>query len=289
MSLNPSPARALGQLAFRVLFSLIFLVAGASHLLFTDKVVGRLLKAPGGLLPSALSPKLLVILSGAALFAGGLALAIGLLTRWAAIGLALVLVLITVTVQFGNPEGLGPLFKNVALLGGLLHWALEGAGRLSLDHWLRSRPSLRPAATGAALALLLAVGLPAQAGPPGAPQAGLGGTARPARVLLLVQQGPQLAAALATGQQSLAGRGFPASEVEVLVCGPAITSLLRGAELEPKLRAARRAGVRVVACGLTLSEKGIDRSKVSPEVTVVENGLVEALERQAEGFLSVEL
>lgn len=59
--------------------------------------------------------------------------------------------------------------------------------------------------------------------------------------------------------------------------------------LEPGLRAAREAGVIVVACGLTLTEKRIERATLSADVRVVENGIVEALQRQKDGYRSVEL
>ena len=283
MSTAPSHLRQGGTLAARILFSLIFIVAGAGHLFSPDSIMTRLAEAPGASLVGALPQKTLVILSGLALLLGGLALASGLLTRWAAGGLALVLLPITLTVQVGGAQGLGPLFKNIALLGGLLHYALEGGGLVSLDHWLRERWRLRPLVAGAAGLLIIAVGIPALAAP-----------ARPAatpgeRVLFLVQQPPQLSAALMTGQQSLKGQGFPAREVEIIVCGPAIASLLKGDAMEPKLREARRAGVRVVACGITLEEKGIASEALSTEVGLVDNGLVEALKRQAEGFRSVEL
>lgn len=291
MNLHGPRLRAVTQVAFRTLFSLIFLAAGAKHLLAPDAIVGRLVEAPGAALVSALaSPKLLVVLSGAVLLLGGLALLTGTLTRWAAVALFAVLVPITLTVQVGAAEGMGPLFKNVALLGGLLHWAVEGGGAFSVDAWLTTRPRLRLPLVGAVGVLAVALALPALAARPpatGAPaRRGAGATER---VLFLVQQPPQLKAALATGQQSLSGRGFPAREVEVLVCGPAITSLLAGDAMEARLAEAKQAGIRVVACGLTLAEKGIAPDKLSPSVEVVENGLVEALQRQAEGFRSVEL
>lgn len=192
----------------------------------------------------------------------------------------------------GNAEGVGPLFKNVALLGGLLHWSIEGGGVLSLDTWLTSRPRLRPGIAVGLGALVAAMALPSLAAVPSQPgPVAVGKRTRTAgeRIFFLVQQPPQLKAALTTGEEALAGRGFPASEVEVLVCGPAIASLLAGDAMEPRLANAKKKGIRVVACGLTLAEKGIAPEKLSPSVGVVENGLVEALQRQREGFRSVEL
>lgn len=50
----------------------------------------------------------------------GLAFILGFYTRYAAIILALVLLPITLSVQVGQIETLGPLFKNIAIMGGLL-------------------------------------------------------------------------------------------------------------------------------------------------------------------------
>lgn len=124
---------------FRGMLSLIFLVAGTGHLLNTGHIVERLLGAKYGFLATAVAPaRPLVLLAGAALLIGGAGLLLGYRTRWAAILLILVVIPITITIQIGRST-LGPLFKNVAIMGGLLFFATHGAGPYSLSELLQGR------------------------------------------------------------------------------------------------------------------------------------------------------
>nr|WP_118840069.1 DoxX family protein [Salinibacter ruber] len=132
----PAGPRPGAAALFRGMLSLIFLVAGTGHLLNTGHIVERLLGAKYGFLATAVAPaRPLVLLAGAALLIGGLGLLFGYRTRWAAVLLILVVIPITITIQIGRPT-LGPLFKNVAIVGGLLFFATHGAGPYSLDAFL---------------------------------------------------------------------------------------------------------------------------------------------------------
>lgn len=84
---------------------------------------------------------------------GGLAIALGLGTRWAALALAIFLV--PATAFFHNPVGLDGaaaqmqwihVYKNLAIAGGLLAFTAFGPGPLALEAWSR-RPQ-RPGQVG---------------------------------------------------------------------------------------------------------------------------------------------
>ncbi|WP_242343696.1 DoxX family membrane protein [Anaeromyxobacter terrae] len=284
--MQPTSRADLSLLVLRLLATPIFVGAGVKHLVASGRVAARLAAAPHADLALALAPaRTLVVLSGVALLAGGLALFTGLFTRAAALGLLAVLVPITVTVQLGA-ETNGPLLKNVAIAGLLLHLALSGAGAFALDALLSRRWRLRAGAAGAAIAaaLLLAAG--------GLAPASTARAAEPPaerRVVLLVQGAQQLDPVLTTAGQMLAGRGLPAREVRVIACGGALEALLRGSPAEGQVAKATAAGVQLVACGLTLEKKGIEPSRLQAGVGVVPNGIVEALRLESEGWLSLAL
>ena len=73
--------------------------------------------------------------------AGGLAVLSGFLTRWAAIGLAVFSVASAVLFHFQLADQMQFInfFKNLAMAGGFLVLAAQGAGAFSIDGWLASR------------------------------------------------------------------------------------------------------------------------------------------------------
>ena len=110
----------------RVMLSGIFLVASFNHLLNIEKTVNRIDQANfKGIAYFFGNPELLVMLSGVVMLITGIGLLIGFKTRWAATILLAVLIPITLTVQVGQITTLGPLFKNIAISGGLLFFILN--------------------------------------------------------------------------------------------------------------------------------------------------------------------
>lgn len=122
-------------LLFRVCLSAISVTAGITHLTKPLTIAERIDNA--ALHRFALSfgdPYRLGLISGYALLTGGMALMLGILSRWAAAGLFLVLLPITITIQLGNGPLHGPLWKNVALLGGLLFFIINNPKAYTMDH-----------------------------------------------------------------------------------------------------------------------------------------------------------
>jgi uncharacterized membrane protein YphA (DoxX/SURF4 family) len=129
-------SQKLSWLILRIFGSGIFLLAGINPLTETARTAARLAEAPFGFLATSLaSAETLVILSGVALLVGGGLLLTGYKTRYAALLLALVLIPITLTVQV-SVQSLGPLFKNIAIMGILVFFMVNGAPAYSLDAYL---------------------------------------------------------------------------------------------------------------------------------------------------------
>ncbi|WP_034256699.1 DoxX family protein [Arenibacter latericius] len=110
----------------RIAVSGIFLIAGLNHLLQPDKVAGRIEMANNKNFAYLFGdPTLLVILSGIVMLLAGISFLIGYKTKWAALILIATLIPITITIQIGQASTLGPLFKNIAIFGGLLFFVLN--------------------------------------------------------------------------------------------------------------------------------------------------------------------
>jgi len=140
----------------RILLSLIFLGSAATKLADPAGTQAYMaaygLPMTGVLLVPAIATELL----------GGLALLLGLKTRLAAFVLAGFLATATLIfhTSLGEQQQLFHFFKNVSILGGLLHVMSEGAGPLSLDQRLVPSTDGRMEGTAADPVAGWALGLP---------------------------------------------------------------------------------------------------------------------------------
>jgi putative oxidoreductase len=128
-------------LVARALLTWIFLQGGTSKLMALDAFSASLARA-GVPLPDVVAP-----LAAAVEFFGGLALLLGLQARTAALLMAL-FVICASAVSHRYWELVDPalrrtqsvqFWKNACIIGGFLLLFVAGAGRFSLDGWLRRR------------------------------------------------------------------------------------------------------------------------------------------------------
>lgn len=124
----------LSVLVGRIGLSAVFLLSGMAKLGASYAPTQSYMESmgvPGGLLP-------LVIVAEVA---GGFAVLSGFLTRWAAIGLALFSIASAFLFHFqlADQAQFVHFFKNLAMAGGFLVLAAQGAGAFSVDSWCASR------------------------------------------------------------------------------------------------------------------------------------------------------
>ncbi len=123
---NKIQVNGLSVLILRIAMSGIFINAGIAHLVNPHGVTQRIQNASNSSFATIFGdPHLLGILSGYVLLVVGITFLLGIFTRLSAILLFLVLIPITITIQMGNGLMHGPLWKNIALFGGLLYFIIN--------------------------------------------------------------------------------------------------------------------------------------------------------------------
>lgn len=122
------------DVVLRLSISLIFIIGGLGHFGQADEMLARMDESPWrDAILMVGDPLLLLHLSGAVFVVAGVALVLGLLTRLSALALFVTLIPITVTIHFA-PGHVGPLFKNIAILGALAFIMVRGPGAHALDN-----------------------------------------------------------------------------------------------------------------------------------------------------------
>ncbi|MFK4821784.1 DoxX family protein [Ochrobactrum quorumnocens] len=127
-SITPQ-SNGLATLVARVFLSILFILAGFSKLTAISGTAGYF----AGLgLPV---PTVTAVLVGLVEFVGGLAILVGFQTRIAAAIVAFFTIGATLVAHMNFAEGMNAMMaqKNLAIAGGLILLALQGAGSISID------------------------------------------------------------------------------------------------------------------------------------------------------------
>jgi putative oxidoreductase len=128
----------LSDVVFRVLFSLIFIIGGLGHFGQHQDMLLRIHESPWfNVVRWIGDPSVLLWLSGAVFVVAGFSFAMGFMTRLTAAALFVTLVPVTLAIHIA-PGHVGALLKNVAILGGLLHFFVRGPGAYALDGRLKN-------------------------------------------------------------------------------------------------------------------------------------------------------
>ena len=128
--------KALVDPLFRLLTSLIFIIGGLGHFGQHQVMLERMEESPWASTVAMIGdPSVLLWLSGIAFVVAGFTLALGWMTRASALVLFVTLVPVTIAVHVvPDSSHVGPLFKNIAILGALLFFWARGPGAYALDN-----------------------------------------------------------------------------------------------------------------------------------------------------------
>ncbi|WP_101442420.1 DoxX family membrane protein [Pontibacter ramchanderi] len=279
-------------LVLRILGSLIFITAGFNHLLHTAGATARLEQAPFAQFSTWIAPpETLIILSGVGLLVGGFLLLVGFRTRVAAVLLLFILIPITLTVQVGA-EGNGPLFKNIALIGMLLFFIVNGAMYYGLDQAFSRKEQLKSRLMAApALGLLLLLGA-CSTSTSAAQAASATTSAKPVAgkmYAVLISQPNHLKAAVNTAETITKDSHYQRTQFVIMACGKSVEAFVKGSEMAQEFEKGKAAGVTYRVCGMSLKQFNIDASSLVDGVEVIPNGLTYMFDLQEQGYTTVEL
>lgn len=280
----------LSFLALRVMGSLIFITAAFNHLFQTQEAAARLQKAKMGFLATSMAdPETLIILAGIGLLIGGFSLLVGFQTRKAALLLMLILIPITLTVQVGSAATMGPLFKNIAIMGVLVFFMANGAVYYGLDQFLARKKATGNVANMAAIAFAGHLLFSSCSSANAVQTTSNTQVAAKKNYGILISQPDHLKAAVHTAQTMRKDAKYNADKIVIMACAKSVEAFKKDGEMKAFFEAGKAAGVTYKVCGMSLEKFKIAPADILEGAEVIPNGLTYMFDLQQEGFTTVEL
>ncbi|WP_029038467.1 DsrE family protein [Salinimicrobium xinjiangense] len=107
--------------------------------------------------------------------------------------------------------------------------------------------------------------------------------------VVLTKKIPQLQPIFLTAEALAKEDGNNFGKFEVIICGQTVKELTDKEMMQGYINIAKEQNVELVACGFSLNKFGVDRKDISPELRVVENGILYNLQLQKKGYTSISL
>ncbi|WP_266206196.1 DoxX family membrane protein [Pontibacter kalidii] len=294
--METTPRQKISFLVLRSMASFIFIVAGINHLLKTSGAAARLEKAPFAHLTTWIAPtETLIILSGIGLLLGGFMLLVGYKTKLASAGLLAILIPITLTVQVGSGD-YGPLFKNVALIGLLIFFIVNGAMYFGLDQVLKQKKKAGlatiPSGNYAVVVALGLMGLLGSYATTNAQSSTQQGSIIPAagkNYAVLISQPNHLKAAVNTAESITKDSKYNRESFVVMACAKSVEAFKKDGRMAAEIEKGRAAGVTYMLCGMSLKQFNITAADLVDGVEITPNGLTYMFNLKQKGYTTVEL
>ena len=107
--------------------------------------------------------------------------------------------------------------------------------------------------------------------------------------VVLTKKVPQLKPILIAAESLAREDGHHFGKFEIIICGQTVKELTDKAVMQEHINKAKEQNVELVACGFSLKKFGVDRRDISPELKVVDNGILYNLQLQKKGYISLSL
>jgi len=107
--------------------------------------------------------------------------------------------------------------------------------------------------------------------------------------VVLTKKIPQLQPIFLTAETLAEEDGEKFGKFEVIICGQTVTDLKDREKMQEYIDKAKAANVELVVCGFSLNKFKVDRKDISPQLKIVENGILYNLQLQKKGYTSISL
>ena len=91
----------------------------------------------------------------------------------------------------------------------------------------------------------------------------------------------------ATALENVDGELF--GEFQVIFCGKTLLNIPQNQEFIALLKTAKKQGVKIFACGISLTKFNLSKKDVPPGLPITENGILHAFQLQKQGFLTLSI